>query len=152
MARAPQRVWETINRFLYGIKPEFVDSVHFCAAARKRGYIHNLPIDDRENVLKQCRRYNFVGVGKNKVARLDHDMIEVIMGFPENHTSQVSKTTRYICLGNTIHMAYESFPFSGIGDVEVALRRLGLPLNFVVSVEKSDDYKIKWSRFSATKS
>ena len=30
------------------IQPQFVDSEYLCAAARKRGYIHNLPIENRE--------------------------------------------------------------------------------------------------------
>ncbi|XP_042475432.1 DNA (cytosine-5)-methyltransferase DRM2-like isoform X2 [Macadamia integrifolia] len=47
VALAPKGVWDTISRFLYDIQPEFVDSVYFCAAARKRGYIHNLPIQNR---------------------------------------------------------------------------------------------------------
>ncbi|XP_043715506.1 DNA (cytosine-5)-methyltransferase DRM2-like [Telopea speciosissima] len=47
VALTPKGVWDTISRFLYDIKPEFVDSMHFCAAARKRGYIHNLPIQNR---------------------------------------------------------------------------------------------------------
>ncbi|XP_010453588.1 PREDICTED: DNA (cytosine-5)-methyltransferase DRM2-like [Camelina sativa] len=47
VALAPKGVWETISRHLYDILPEFVDSKYFCAAARKRGYIHNLPINNR---------------------------------------------------------------------------------------------------------
>ncbi|XP_010492275.1 PREDICTED: DNA (cytosine-5)-methyltransferase DRM2-like [Camelina sativa] len=47
VALAPKGVWETISRHLYEILPEFVDSKYFCAAARKRGYIHNLPINNR---------------------------------------------------------------------------------------------------------
>ncbi|VAI26007.1 unnamed protein product [Triticum turgidum subsp. durum] len=33
------------------IQPEFVDSLHLCAAARKRGYIHNLPTEKRSPLL-----------------------------------------------------------------------------------------------------
>ncbi|KAL6649059.1 hypothetical protein ACP70R_013283 [Stipagrostis hirtigluma subsp. patula] len=51
VALAPKGVWATISRFLYDIQPEFVDSKFFCAAARKRGYIHNLPIDNRSPLL-----------------------------------------------------------------------------------------------------
>lgn len=47
VALAPKGVWDTISRFLYDVEPEFVDSKYFCAAARKRGYIHNLPIENR---------------------------------------------------------------------------------------------------------
>ncbi|KAL6645398.1 hypothetical protein ACP70R_017006 [Stipagrostis hirtigluma subsp. patula] len=51
VALAPKGVWTTISRFLYDIQPEFVDSKFFCAAARKRGYIHNLPIENRSPLL-----------------------------------------------------------------------------------------------------
>ncbi|KAI3779390.1 hypothetical protein L2E82_09106 [Cichorium intybus] len=37
-------------RFLYDIEPEFVDSKFFCPAARKRGYIHNLPLNNRFSI------------------------------------------------------------------------------------------------------
>ncbi|CAL9230284.1 unnamed protein product [Arabidopsis halleri] len=47
VALTPKGVWETISRHLFDIPPEFVDSKYFCAAARKRGYIHNLPINNR---------------------------------------------------------------------------------------------------------
>ncbi|KAI0492848.1 hypothetical protein KFK09_027124 [Dendrobium nobile] len=47
VALAPKGVWDTISRFLYDIEPEFVDSKYFCAAMRKRAYIHNLPIENR---------------------------------------------------------------------------------------------------------
>ena len=53
VALAPKGVWATISRFLYDIAPEFVDSKFFCAAARKRGYIHNLPITNRFPLLPQ---------------------------------------------------------------------------------------------------
>ena len=51
VALAPRGVWRTISRTLYDIEPEFVDSKYPCAAARKRGYIHNLPIDNRSPLL-----------------------------------------------------------------------------------------------------
>jgi len=51
VALAPKGVWTTISRFLYDIQPEFVDSKYFCAAARKRGYIHNLPLENRSPLL-----------------------------------------------------------------------------------------------------
>lgn len=51
VARAPKGVWAKISRFLFDIQPEFVDSLHLCAAARKRGYIHNLPTENRSPIL-----------------------------------------------------------------------------------------------------
>jgi hypothetical protein len=51
VAFAPKGVWATISSFLYDILPEFVDSKFFCAATRKRGYIHNLPIANRSPLI-----------------------------------------------------------------------------------------------------
>ncbi|GAB2278453.1 DNA (cytosine-5-)-methyltransferase [Dionaea muscipula] len=220
VALAPKGVWDTISRFLYDVEPEFVDSKHFCAAARKRGYIHNLPIDNRfpllplpprtvhdafpltkrwwpswdprtklnclqtaiasarltdrirkavekwdrepplsvqKYVLDECRKWNLVWVGRNKVAPLEPDEFEMLLGFPKNHTrgGGISRTDRYKSLGNSFQVdtvAYhlsvlrDLFPagitllslFSGIGGAEVALHRLGVPLKAVVSVEISE--------------
>ena len=218
VALAPKGVWQTISTFLYDIQPEFVDSKFFCAAARKRGYIHNLPIENRspliplppkiihdafprtkqwwpswdtrkqfnclqtvvssaklterircelansedppcprvqKNVLEQCRKWNLVWVGRNKVAPLEPDEVEFLHGFPKDHTRGISRTERYSSLGNSFQVdtvAYHLsvlkpiFPngmnvlslFSGIGGAEVALHRLGIRMKTVVSVEKSE--------------
>ncbi|KAI3784716.1 hypothetical protein L1987_43821 [Smallanthus sonchifolius] len=220
VALAPKGVWEKISRFLYDIEPEFVDSKYFCAAARKRGYVHNLPINNRfpilpllprtihdalpltkswwpewdkrtklnclqtvygsarmtdrirkalekcsddpplhvqKFVIEQCRKWNLVWVGKNKVATLEPDEVEMLLGFPRNHTrgGGISRTDRYKSLGNSFQVdtvAYhlsvlkDMFPdginmlslFSGIGGAEVALNRLKIPLKNVVSVEISE--------------
>ncbi|KAM0856601.1 hypothetical protein ACQ4PT_049002 [Festuca glaucescens] len=47
VAQAPKDTWRRIADTLYGIEPEFVDSQYICATARKRGYVHNLPIENR---------------------------------------------------------------------------------------------------------
>ncbi|KAL0381735.1 UNVERIFIED_CONTAM: DNA (cytosine-5)-methyltransferase DRM2 [Sesamum angustifolium] len=219
VALAPKGVWDTISRFLYEVEPEFVDSKYFCATARKRGYVHNLPIENRfpliplppvtihqafplsrkwwpswdtrdklnciqtaigsaklterirnalerydgdppetvqRFVLEQCRKWNLVWVGRNKVAPLEPDEVEMLLGFPKNHTrgGGISRTDRYKSLGNSFQVdtvAYhlsvlkDIYPnginllslFSGIGGAEVALHRLGIKLKNVVSVEKS---------------
>nr|KAJ0193034.1 hypothetical protein LSAT_V11C800450800 [Lactuca sativa] len=223
VALTPKGVWNTIKRFLYEIEPEFVDSKFFCAAARKRGYIHNLPLTNRspiqplpprtifealpgtkkwwpswdkreqlnciltcigsaqltdrirlalENsnsnsksecepseqvkkfVINQCKKWNMVWTGKTKVAPLEPDEIELIMGYPIYHTRGASRAERYKGLGNAFQVdtvAYHLsvlknlYPhginvlslFSGIGGAEVALHRLGIPMKNVVSVEKS---------------
>ncbi|XP_044466248.1 DNA (cytosine-5)-methyltransferase DRM2 [Mangifera indica] len=220
VALTPKGVWDTISRFLYDVEPEFVDSKYFCATARKRGYVHNLPIENRfpllplpphnigealpltkkwwpswdsrtqlnclqtcvasaklterirkaledydgnpplhvqKYVLEECRKWNLVWVGRNKVAPLEPDEVEMLLGFPRNHTrgGGISRTDRYKSLGNSFQVdtvAYhlsvlkELFPgginvlslFSGIGGAEVALHRLGIPLKNVVAVEISE--------------
>jgi hypothetical protein len=218
VALAPKGVWTKISRFLFDIEPEFVDSKFFCAAARKRGYIHNLPLVTRspllplppktifeafprtkkwwpswdprrqfnclqtcvasaklterirlaltnsedpppvrvqKYVLEECRKWNLVWVGLNKVAPLEPDEMEFLLGFPKDHTRGISRTERYRSLGNSFQVdtvAYhlsvlkDMFPhgmnvlslFSGIGGAEVALHRLGIRMNYVISVEKSE--------------
>ncbi|KAK6922237.1 C-5 cytosine methyltransferase [Dillenia turbinata] len=220
IAFTPKGVWEKISKFLYDIQPEFVDSMFFSAATRKRGYIHNLPIHNRfraqpippqtiqevltatktwwpswdsrtklncirtavgsarltekirkalekcgdgtptrdvqKYVMDECKKWNLVWVGRNKVAPLEPDEMEMLMGFPKNHTrgGGISRTDRYKALGNTFQVdtvAYHlsvlkyKFPggmnilslFSGIGGAEVALNKLGIRMKNVVSVEIS---------------
>ncbi|KAL2903337.1 hypothetical protein RDABS01_002047 [Bienertia sinuspersici] len=215
VALTPKGVWDDISRFLYDIEPEFVDSIYFSAAARKRGYIHNLPIDgrqpllpippktiheaipdtkkwwpswdkrtklnclltcigsaqlterirkrvlsgdpseaDKQFVVEQCKKWNLVWVGKNRVAVLEPEDMEMLLGFPRFHTRGLSRTDRYKTLGNSFQIdtvAYHLsvlkplYPngmnvlslFSGIGGAEVALYKLGITLNNVVSVEIS---------------
>ncbi|XP_074277802.1 DNA (cytosine-5)-methyltransferase DRM2-like isoform X2 [Silene latifolia] len=216
VACTPKGVWDEISRCLYGIKPEFVDSLHFSAAARKRGYIHNLPIENRQPllpippktihealpytktwwptwdkreklnclltcigsapltdrirkrvesgspspsdikyVMKQCKKWNLVWVGKHKVAILEPNDVEMLLGFPQDHTRGVGWTERYKALGNSFQIDTVGYHlsvlkpiyprgmtvlslFSGIGGAEVALHRLGIPLKAVVSVEISE--------------
>lgn len=174
VALAPKGVWDTISRFLYDVEPEFVDSRYFCAAARKRGYVHNLPVQNRSPlrpippltiseafpltkrwwpswdtrtklnclqtciasaklterirkavedyesepplhiqnyVLNECRKWNLVWVGRNKVAPLEPDEVEMLLGFPRNHTrgGGISRTDRYKSLGNSFQVFFLSF-------------------------------------------
>jgi len=51
VAMAPKDVWKTISRHFGGLEPEYVDSRYFSASRRPRGYVHNLPIDGRFQVL-----------------------------------------------------------------------------------------------------
>lgn len=50
VASMPKGQWERIQRHLFDIEPEFVDSMHFSACRRPRGYIHNLPIEGRKKL------------------------------------------------------------------------------------------------------
>ena len=171
VACTPKGVWDIISRFLYDIKPEFVDSLHFSAAARKRGYIHNLPLEnrqlllpippktihealpetkrwwpswdkrtklnclltcigsaqltekirqrlqsgepsesDKKFVIEQSKKWNLVWVGKCKVAVLEPEEMEMLLGFPKHHTrgGGISRTDRYKSLGNSFQVYYSS--------------------------------------------
>lgn len=97
------------------------------------------------------------GWEKNKVAPLDADEIESLLGFPKYHTrgGGISNTDRLKSLGNSFQVdtvAYHLsvlkplFPdginvlslFTGIGGGEAALHRLKIPMKTVVSVEISE--------------
>ncbi|CAD6220151.1 unnamed protein product [Miscanthus lutarioriparius] len=56
VALAPKDVWTIISRFLYDIQPEFVDSKYFIFSHQKRGYIHNLPLENRSPLLPKPPR------------------------------------------------------------------------------------------------
>lgn len=51
VASMPNDEWARIRRHLFDVEPEFVDSLHFSACRRPRGYIHNLPIEGRRKIL-----------------------------------------------------------------------------------------------------
>lgn len=217
-ARALRGAWTTISKKFYDIQPEFVDSKYFCAASREIGYIHNLPVEDREALLPfppktvfdafphykrwwpswdqrrqlnclqasmataklinqiqhalarsgnplppsvqnrlvdECKTWDLVWVGKDKVAQLEPDEMESLLGFPRDHTRGVIKTERYRSLANSFQVdtiAYhlsvlrDMFPnginvlslSTGIGGGAVALHRLGIRMRTVVSVEKGE--------------
>uniref|UniRef100_R7W3H4 DNA (cytosine-5-)-methyltransferase n=1 Tax=Aegilops tauschii TaxID=37682 RepID=R7W3H4_AEGTA len=103
-------------------------------------------------VMNECRKGNLVWIGKNKVAPLEPQEMEYLLGFPKDHTRGLGITERYKCLGNTFQVdtvAYHlsvlkvMFPngvnvlslFTGIGGGEVALHRLGIHMKAMVSVE-----------------
>ncbi|KAJ6775767.1 DNA CYTOSINE-5- -METHYLTRANSFERASE 3-RELATED [Salix koriyanagi] len=115
------------------------------------------PSHVQKYVMDECRKWNLVWVGRNKLAPLEADEVEMLLGFPRNHTrgGGISRTDRYKSLGNSFQVdtvAYhlsslkDLFPgginllslFSGIGGAEVALHRLGIRLKNVVSVEISN--------------
>ncbi|XP_078165975.1 DNA (cytosine-5)-methyltransferase DRM1-like [Carex rostrata] len=115
------------------------------------------PPDTVKNwVMYECNKWNLIWVGQNRVAPLEADEIEFLLGFPRNHTrgGGVSRTERYRSLENSFQVdtvAYhlsvlkDMFPngirvlslFSGIGGAEVALHRLGIKMTAVMSVEVS---------------
>ncbi|CAM6092876.1 unnamed protein product [Calypogeia fissa] len=51
VAYTPKHEWSNIQRHLYNIEPEFIDSLNFSPCRRPRGYIHNLPVEGRVDIL-----------------------------------------------------------------------------------------------------
>ncbi|KAJ8563033.1 hypothetical protein K7X08_031485 [Anisodus acutangulus] len=44
------------------------------------------PLRVQKYVLHECRKWNLLWVGRNKVAPLEPDEVEMLLGFPRNHT------------------------------------------------------------------
>ncbi|KAE8693298.1 DNA (Cytosine-5)-methyltransferase DRM1/2 isoform 2 [Hibiscus syriacus] len=202
---APVGVWTEISWYLYDVEPKFVDSKYSCAAARKRGYIHNLPIENifpliplpprtihdalplikiwwpswdprtklnylqtctgsaklierirkaleayddepplsvQKYVLDECRKWNLVWVGRSKVVPLEPDEVEMLLGFPKNHTRGGS--ARDIFTGGINVLSF----FSGISDAGVAFYCLGIPLKKDTQELNGDRLEQLMSRFS----
>ncbi|KAJ8423708.1 LOW QUALITY PROTEIN: hypothetical protein Cgig2_016459 [Carnegiea gigantea] len=178
VACTPKRAQRT--RSLYDIESAFIDSVHFLAAARKRGYIHNLLIENwspllpiqpktihevllatrmwwpswgkstqlnclltciasapltdrtreivetwngeppecyRKYVIERCKEWNLVWVEKYKVAVLEPDEMEMLLGFPTNHTGGVDSVSYHLSVLKSIFPSGVNVlsPFSNIG-------------------------------------
>lgn len=116
-----------------------------------------LSSEQQRDILHQCRTLNLVWVGQYKLAPVEPEHIECILGYPLNHTQAAD-----ICLIDRLQLLKFSLQtdtlgyhlsvlkpiytegltmlslYSGIGGPEVALNRLGIPLKGVVSVETSE--------------
>jgi hypothetical protein len=116
-------------------KPKLTEQIHHALAKCK----DPPPQRVRKYVLETCRTTNLVWVGLNKIAHLEPDEMEFLLGFPKDHTRGIGRTERFKSLGNSFHVdtvAYhlsalqDMFPhgmnvlslFSGIGGAEVALQ------------------------------
>ncbi|KAE8671419.1 DNA (Cytosine-5)-methyltransferase DRM1/2 isoform 2 [Hibiscus syriacus] len=74
-------------------------------------------------VLDECRKWNLVWVGRNKVVPLEPDEVEMLLGVPKNHTRGGGSARDMFPGGiNVLPL------FSGIGGAKVFLIRLSIPL------------------------
>lgn len=116
-----------------------------------------LSVEKQNELLHQCRSLNLIWVGRNKLAPVDPEHIERILGYPLNHTQAdgFSLAERLLSLKHcfqTDTLAYHLsvlkslFPggltllsiYSGVGGAEITLHRLGIHLKSVVSIEPSE--------------
>ncbi|KAE8683521.1 hypothetical protein F3Y22_tig00111201pilonHSYRG00032 [Hibiscus syriacus] len=79
------------------------------------------PSSVQKYVLDECRKWNLVWVGRNKVVPLEPDEVEILLGFPKNHTRGRGSARDMFPDGINIPSL-----FSGINDVEVAFYCLGI--------------------------
>ncbi|KAI4335047.1 hypothetical protein L6164_013730 [Bauhinia variegata] len=113
--------------------------------------------EEQKNILNHCRALNLVWIGKYKLGPMQPEHLEVILGYPLNHTGHPDislierlKSLKHCfqtdALGYHLSVLKSMFPggltllsiFSGIGGAEIALHRLGIKLKAVVSVETSE--------------
>ncbi|KAE8707296.1 hypothetical protein F3Y22_tig00110384pilonHSYRG00328 [Hibiscus syriacus] len=93
-------------------------------------------------VLDKCRKWNLVWVGRNKVFPLEPDEVEMLLGFPKNHTQGGGSARDMIPDGiNVLSL------FSGIGGAEVVLYRLSIHLKENVQELNDDQLKQSMSKF-----
>lgn len=122
---------------------------------------------DQNLILNQCGQLNLIWVGKNKLAPLEPDQLEKVLGYPINHTNltdfDLSHRLRTMehcfqtdTIGYILSPLKDLYPdglrilslYTGIGGAEVALSRLGLHLKCVVSVEMSEVNRKIFKRLS----
>ncbi|GMP76174.1 hypothetical protein CsSME_00032962 [Camellia sinensis var. sinensis] len=113
-----------------------------------------LSAEKQRDLLHQCRALNLVWVGRHKLAPVEPEHLERILGYPLNHTrdSELSLKERLQSLkhsfqidtlGYHLSVLKSLYPggltvlsiYSGIGGAEISLHRLGIRLKGVVSIE-----------------
>ncbi|XP_024197048.1 DNA (cytosine-5)-methyltransferase DRM2 [Rosa chinensis] len=112
VALTPKGVWGTISRFLYDVKPEFVD-VKIMMALKDYDEDEMPPESVHRCVLYECCKWNLVWIDSGLS--------------PVSFERSISQW----------HQCPLSL-FSGFGGAEIALYRLGIPMKNVVSVEISE--------------
>jgi len=113
--------------------------------------------EQQTKILYHCRKLNLVWVGQRKLAPLEPEYLERILGYPMHHTRNPDATLaerleslrncfQTDALGYYLSVLKPLYPggmtvlslYGGIGGAEVTLHRLGIYLKGVVSVESSE--------------
>uniref|UniRef100_A0A0E0PH57 SAM-dependent MTase DRM-type domain-containing protein n=1 Tax=Oryza rufipogon TaxID=4529 RepID=A0A0E0PH57_ORYRU len=113
--------------------------------------------EKKMHIMHQCKLANLIWVGPDRLSPLDPQQVERILGYPRKHTNLFGlnpqdriEAMRYSfqtdTLGYLLSVLKDLYPdglrvlsiYSGIGGAAIALHRLGIPLQCVVSVDQSD--------------
>ncbi|KAL0538066.1 hypothetical protein IC582_027061 [Cucumis melo] len=116
----------------------------------------HLSSHQERDILHHCIALNLIWVSQFKLAPVEPEQLECVLGYPVNHTQDAESSSmerlQYLkycfqtdALGYHLSVLKSMFPeglivlsiFSGIGGAEIALHRLGIRLKVVVSVESS---------------
>ncbi|XP_038906646.1 probable inactive DNA (cytosine-5)-methyltransferase DRM3 isoform X2 [Benincasa hispida] len=115
-----------------------------------------LSSQQQRDILHHCIALNLIWVSQFKLAPIEPEQLECVLGYPVNHTQDAESSSmerlQYLkycfqidTLGYHLSVLKSMFPeglivlsiFSGIGGAEIALHRLGIRLKVVISVESS---------------
>ncbi|GMH29149.1 hypothetical protein Nepgr_030992 [Nepenthes gracilis] len=150
--------WDT-RKQLSCISSETMGVSHICDNLEKilKDSQGVLSAEQQTKILYHCRTLNLVWVGQYKLAPIDPQYLECLLGYPAGHTQmpEINLDGRLeslrICfqtdtLGYHVSVLKSMFPdgvtmlsiYSGIGGAEVTIHRLGICLKAVVSVEPSE--------------
>ncbi|KAL6952988.1 DNA (cytosine-5-)-methyltransferase [Sarracenia purpurea var. burkii] len=113
-----------------------------------------LSLEQQRELLHQCRTLNLVWVGHQKLAPIEPENLELMLGYPLHHTrafefslkerlQSLKHCFQTDTLGYHLSVLKSLFPggltvlsiYSGIGGAEISLHRLGIHLKGIVSVE-----------------
>ncbi|KAL8266917.1 hypothetical protein R6Q59_004261 [Mikania micrantha] len=116
-----------------------------------------LPVEQQKDLLHQCKTFNLMWVGRNRLAPMEPESLERILGYPMHHTEadglslgerlqSLKHSFQTDTLGYHLSVLKSMFPeglsvlsiYSGVGGAEITLNRLGIKLKVVVSIEPSE--------------
>ncbi|KAL2922265.1 putative inactive DNA [Bienertia sinuspersici] len=150
--------WDT-RKQLSCVSSDTAGSSQICSSLERMlvGSRGALSGEQQKKVLYYCRTMSLVWVGPQKLAPMEPEHVERILGYPIHHTRNPDMTLterleslkhcfQTDTLGFYLSALKPLFPggitllsvYSGIGGAEVALHRLGIYLKAVVSVESSE--------------
>ncbi|KAE8663187.1 DNA (Cytosine-5)-methyltransferase DRM1/2 isoform 2 [Hibiscus syriacus] len=132
VALAPIGVWTKMSRAKL--------TERICKALE--AYDDEPPLNVQKYVLDECQKWNLVWVGRNKVVPLEPEEVEMLLGFPKNHTRGEGSARDMFPGGiNVLPL------FSGISDAGVAFHCLGILLKTDVQELNDDRLEQLMSRF-----
>ena len=147
------------RKHIYGVTSEMAGVEQICWELERmvrdsRGILSE---EKEKQIMHQCKIANLIWNGQGRLSSLQPHQLERILGYPADHTNlhdlnPQDRIAAMTCAFQTATVAHllsvlkDMYPdglrvlsiFSGIGGAEVALHRLGIRLNCVVSVEESE--------------
>ncbi|KAE8729370.1 DNA (Cytosine-5)-methyltransferase DRM1/2 isoform 2 [Hibiscus syriacus] len=123
MAKADNSLFSVEDRKTLCNNPNYKKSAKLTKMIRKalETYDDEPPLSVQKYVIDECQKWNLVWDGRNKVAPLEPDKVEILLGFHKNH---IRGAARNMFLGGIKILSL----LSEISDAEVAFYCIGIPL------------------------